>query len=220
MSRRWGAILVALGLFLVLFPWLSRHFRFLPHYLESLIMFVSSNEAIFERLLPLSLILLGFAILAKGFLRKVLILVAFAVALLSMIAIILPSNGFSPNVSEKKIEFFVGDMIVGWKENEQKSWNGWKGTLNGMKVVEVNGNRVDVEFFVGNVKVFLPDDKDVSVNVKGGIGEIDIFAPENVRVEAEGNLGIGNFRNNHVPVNSEHTARISYELGIGKVRVE
>ncbi len=218
MSRKLGVIFVFVGILLIFAPWLIPFLNSLPEYLRLFFIFVSQYETILERIFPTSLILLGFAILVKGFLRKILILLAFAVALVSVIAIILPGHGYTPSISEKKIEFFVGDMIVEWEGGE--IWGGWKGDHGGLKVVKVKGNSLNIEFFAGSVKVFLPDDKDVGVNIEGGVGEIKVFAPRNVRVEVEGDLGIGSFENNHVTINPEHTAKISYELGIGEVSVE
>jgi|GEM_PF-1511246 hypothetical protein len=226
MSRKWGAIFVFIGIVLIFTPWLIPFLESLPYYLRLSFAFIFQYGSILERIFPVSLILLGFAILVGGFLRRTLILLAFAVALISIVAIILPSHGListmsMSSISEKEIEFFAGDMIVEWEGGEGKGGGVrevWR--KDGSRVVKVKGDSLNIEFFVGSVEVFLPSDKDVSVNIDGGIGDIKVFAPKNVRVEVEGNLGIGSFENNHVAINPEHTARISYDLGIGEVRIE
>jgi hypothetical protein len=224
MSRKLGAIFVIFGILLLFAPWLILFLEglfhyllyYLPLYLGLSFAFILQNEAILERIFPLSLILLGFAILVGGFLRRILMLLALAVALLSITAIIIPGGLVTTismsSISEEKIEFFVGDMVIEW-EGGEKEWGRDGG------VVKVRGDRLNIEFFAGSVKVFLPD-KDVSVDVTGGIGEIRIFAPKNVKIEVEGSLGIGGFENNHVAENPEHTAKISYELGMGEVKIE
>ncbi|MBO8183217.1 MAG: hypothetical protein H0Z28_10580 [Archaeoglobus sp.] len=215
MSKKWGVIFIFAGVLLVLSPWLGQFFSRLPEYTMALLTFIYHHKTVLERIFPASLILLGFAILTKGFLRRFLVFIAFIVAFLSIIALIPTGHGL---VSEKKIEFFAGDLVVEW---EQGSWKGILDgfDLDGFEVVKVKGNSLDVEFFAGSVKVYLPEEN-VNVNVEGGVGEIRIFAPKNVKVEVEGDLGIGNFKNSHVAVNPEHTARINYELGIGEVKIE
>ncbi|RLI76552.1 hypothetical protein DRO97_00465 [Archaeoglobales archaeon] len=225
MSRKLGAIFVFFGILLLFAPWLIPFLEdlpyyllyYLPLYLRLSVAFIIENEAVLERIFPLSLILFGFAILVGGFMRKILVLLAFAVALLSMVAIVLPSGLVTTismySISEEKIEFFAGDVIVEWDDEEGKGWQ------RGGRIVKFRGDRLSIEFFVSSVKVFLPN-KDVSVDIAGGVGEIWIFAPENVKVDVEGSLGIGSFENNHLALNPNHTARISYELGIGKVKIE
>jgi predicted membrane protein len=225
MSRKLGSIFVLFGILLLFAPWLVPLLEDLlyyllhnlPLYIALLITFITQNEKILERIFPLSLILIGFAILVKGFLSKVLLLLAFAVALLSIVAIILPSGLITTvsmySISQEKIEFFIGDVIVKWDGGEEEEWLG-----NG-RLVKVEGGHLDIEFFAGSVKVLLPN-KDVSIDIRGGIGEVRIFAPENVRVEVQGSLGIGSLEKEHVAINPDHTAKISYKLGIGEIKIE
>ncbi len=225
MTRKWGIVFILIGIFLIFAQWLVPLLKTLPDYLRLLFAFIFQYKPFLERIFPASLILLGFAILVRGFLRRICLFLAFVVAFISIIAMVLPGHGV---IADKKIEFFVGDVVVEWGGGEGwDGWDGWDGWSvwkswrdNGLKVVKVEGESLDIEFFAGSVKVLLPSDKDVSVNIDGGVGEIKVFAPKNVEIEVEGDLGIGNFENNHVVKNPEHTAKISYDLGIGKVEIE
>ena len=213
MSKKWGVTFILVGILFIAFPWIVPLAENLFRYLALFPSFIFHYKLTLERIFPASLILLGLAVLSRGYLRRALLLLAIAVALISVTAMILPSGflfDFPSSVSENKIEFFAGDMIV--------VWEGQRGA-EGLEVVKVKGNSLSVEFFAGQVKVFLPN-KDVSVSIKGGVGEIRVFAPEDVKVEVNGNLGIGDFKNTHVPINPKHTAKIRYELGVGEVRVE
>jgi hypothetical protein len=215
MSKKLGITFIIIGFALIFAPWLAPFIERLPEYIDvvfnillTIFTLIHRYKPILERLFPASLILLGFTILSRGYLRRVLILFTLLVALISLSAMILP--GYESG-KEGKIEFFTGKTVVVWEGEEM---------ADGFRVVKVRGNSLDVKFFAGSLEIFLPTDRDVSVNIKGGVGEIKIFAPKNVRVRVEGDLGIGNFESDHSPTNPDHLAKIEYELGIGEMRIE
>ncbi len=186
-----GALLVLLGVFLLL--------------ASTGVM----NEVIYQhastlyKLYPLAISLIGLAILTNGVLRGVFIISALAVAVLSIAAYTYSVVGTSGiQVNDGSIRFGAGEALVSWVETEG--------------AVTVGSNSTDISFGAGSVTVELPPHA-VNVTVKGGVGEIKIIVPENVRVNFDGNVGIGEIEGLENVREGEVTANITCQLGIGKI---
>jgi hypothetical protein len=197
----WGIALIFIGLLLLIEP--QKYIELeLPVY--QLIDFFKSYE-VFAHLWPATLIFIGLAILTDGWLRKLFIVIALIVAILSATTSVYHGLMFFQKL-DNEIEFVSGNIVIEWVKEHEGS-------------VVVNTTSLDVSFAFGNLMVYLPDDRDVSLRIEGGVGDIVIVAPENVDVRIRGESGIGKIQNLHKVVEREHFADIYYTLGIGNIEI-
>ena len=191
MRRVVGALLVLLGVFLLLAS---------TGVLKDII---SQHASTLYKLYPLAISLIGLAILTNGVLRGIFVISALMVAVVSIAAYTYTVVDMSTlQVSDGTIKFGTGEVTITWVER--------KGA------VVVGGSTADINFGAGSVTVELPPHA-VNVTVKGGVGEIKIIVPENVKVNFKGNVGIGQIEGLEKVSEGSITSNVTCQLGIGKI---
>jgi|GEM_PF-3552601 predicted membrane protein len=186
-----GALLVLLGVFLLLAS---------TGVVKELI---SQHASTLYKLYPLAISLIGLAILTNGVLRGVFVISALIIAVISIAAYTYTIVDISTiKVSDSSIEFGTGDVFISWMEREG--------------AMVVSSNSTEINFGAGSVTIELPPHA-VNVSVKGGVGEVIIIVPENVKVDFRGNVGIGEIEGLEKVREGEITARVICQLGIGKI---
>jgi predicted membrane protein len=186
-----GALLVLLGVFLLLAS---------TGVVKELI---SQHASTLYKLYPLAISLIGLAILTNGVLRGVFVISALIIAVISIAAYTYTIVDMSTiKVSDSSIEFGTGDVFISWMEREG--------------AMVVSSNSTEINFGAGSVTIELPPHA-VNVSVKGGVGEVIIIVPENVKVDFRGNVGIGEIEGLEKVREGEITARVICQLGIGKI---
>jgi predicted membrane protein len=191
MRRVVGALLVLLGVFLLLAS---------TGVIKEIIY---QHASTLYKLYPLAISLIGLAILTNGVLRGVFIISALVVAVVSIAAYTYAVVDMSSiQVKDSSIRFGTGEILISWMEKEG--------------AVIIGSNSTDINFGAGSVTVELPQHA-VNVTVKGGVGEIKIIVPENVKVNFNGNVGIGEIEGLEKVKEGEVTANVTCQLGIGKI---
>ena len=191
MRRVVGALLVLLGVFLLLAS---------TGVLKDII---SQHASTLYKLYPLAISLIGLAILTNGVLRGIFVISALMVAVVSIAAYTYTVVDMSTlQVSDGTIKFGTGEVTITWVER--------KGA------VVVGGSTADINFGAGSVTVELPPHA-VNVTVKGGVGEIKIIVPENVKVNFKGNVGIGEIEGLENVREGNVTVNVTCQLGMGKI---
>ena len=160
---------------------------------ERVVEIVRSLDA--TRVFAVSLILLGASILVKHRIRTAIMFSGVVLLALSVIASAYSVEtvkviGPSQNLSIGEIHVYPEDFK--------------NGSLN-------------VRFDIGQVVIELPR-KPVNLTVKGGIGEVRIIVPQEVRVEFSGNVGLGKIEGLKEVRSGEIVSHVRVQLGIGEIR--
>ena len=191
MRRAIGALLVVLGLLLLLTS---------TGVIKEIIY---QHASTLYKLYPLAISLIGLAILTNGVLRGIFVISALVVAVVSIAAYTYTVVDMSSiQVRDSSIRFGTGEVTITWVER--------KGA------VTVSSNSTDISFGAGSVTVELPRHA-VNVTVKGGVGEIKIVVPEDVKVNFKGNVGIGEIEGLEKVSEGGITSNVTCQLGIGKI---
>ena len=191
MRRAIGALLVLLGVLLLLAS---------TGVIKEIIY---QHASTLYKLYPLAISLIGLAILTNGVLRGIFVISALVVVVVSIAAYTYTVVDVSSiQVSDGSIRFGTGEIMISWTEQEG--------------AVIVSSNSTDISFGAGSVTVELPP-RAVNVTVKGGVGEIKIVVPENVKVNFKGNVGIGQIEGLEKVREGDVTVNVTCQLGIGKI---
>jgi hypothetical protein len=156
-------------------------------------------------------VFIGFAVLTIGWQRQILTGLALVVAFLSLMALLLTStsiNAISVSQENGNIEFTAGEIFVTWDSSK-----------SGDDIFVVTGNEANIDFAIGKVTVELPE-RDVFVNIDGGIGEIVFLVPKDVKTVVKGSVGIGQIGQTKISgtEDGKYVAFINCDLGIGEIK--